>query len=193
VNRSNQLGEEKISKLLFKFSLPAIVGMLVNALYNVVDRAVVGNVVGRDAIAGLTITIPVAIIIMAFSMLIGIGSAARVSIRLGQNKKEEAEKILGNAFVLIIIISLFVTIFGQIFKEDILRLFGASDSTVNYAVEYVTIIFFGVLFQSIGFGLNNIIRAEGNPKIAMVTMLLGGFLNIFLDILFVWGFKFRNY
>ncbi|KYH34337.1 multidrug export protein MepA [Clostridium tepidiprofundi DSM 19306] len=190
MNRSKQLGEERIGKLLMKFSLPAIAGMLVNALYNVVDRAVVGNVVGKDAIAGLTITMPIAIIIMAFGMLIGIGAAARVSIRLGQNKKDEAEKILGNAFILLIAVSLLVTVFGQIFKEDILRAFGASDNTIGYAIDYITIILYGAVLQNIGFGLNNIIRAEGNPKIAMFTMLIGGVLNIILDILFVLVFKF---
>lgn len=185
MDKSKQLGEESVGKLLLKFSIPAIVGMLVNALYNVVDRMFIGKVVGKDAIAGLTITFPIAIIIMAFGMLVGIGSGALTSIRLGQKKKDEAEKILGNSFILLIIVSITVTILGQIFKEPILRSFGASEVTISYAIEYITIILYGSILQSIGFGLNNIIRAEGNPKIAMYTMLIGGVLNMFLDAIFI--------
>lgn len=184
-DKSKRLGHESVGKLLFKFSLPAVIGMIVNALYNIVDRIFIGQEVGKEAIAGLTITFPISLIIMAFGMLIGIGSSALVSIRLGQNKKEEAEKILGNAFTSIIIISILVTIFGQIFKEPILRSFGASNVTIDYGIRYITIILYGVILQNVGFGLNNIIRSEGNPMVAMYTMIIGGVLNIILDFLFV--------
>jgi putative MATE family efflux protein len=187
LDRSKQLGEESIGKLLLKFSIPAIVGMLVNALYNVVDRIFIGQV-DTLALSGVTITFPISIIIMAFGMLVGIGAAALISIRLGQQKKEEAEHILGNAFTLIIIISLMVTAIGLIFLEPMLLKFGASSETLPYAKQYITIILIGVVFQTIGFGLNNTIRAEGNPRIAMYTMLIGGILNTILDPIFIFVF-----
>ncbi|MBK5239694.1 MATE family efflux transporter [Clostridium sp.] len=184
MDRSKQLGEENIGKLLMKFSIPAIVGMLVNALYNIVDRIFIGRV-DTLALSGVTITFPISIIIMAFGMLVGIGAAALISIRLGQQKKEAAEHILGNAFTLIIIISLIVTILGLIFLQPMLLKFGASKATLPYAKQYITIILIGTVFQSVGFGLNNIIRAEGNPRIAMFTMLIGGILNTILDPIFI--------
>lgn len=187
MDRSKQLGEENIGKLLMKFSIPAIVGMLVNALYNIVDRIFIGQV-DTLALSGVTITFPISIIIMAFGMLVGIGAAALISIRLGQQKKEEAEHILGNAFALIIIISLIVTTLGLIFLEPMLLKFGASTDTMPYAKQYITIILIGTVFQSVGFGLNNIIRAEGNPRIAMFTMLIGGVLNTIMDPIFIFVF-----
>lgn len=191
MDRSKQLGEESISKLLMKFSIPAIVGMLVNALYNVVDRMFIGHIgggVGKLALSGVTVTFPIANIIMAFGMLVGIGTAALISIKLGQQKKQEAEQILGNAFTLIIIISLLVTTLGLIFLEPMLLKFGASKETFPYAKEYITVILIGVVLQNIGFGLNNTIRSEGNPRIAMFTMLIGGILNTILDPIFIFVF-----
>ena len=122
----NALGEEKISKILLKFSIPAIVGMLVNALYNIIDRMFIGHIpkVGNLAITGIGVTMPISTIILGFGMLVGVGTAATISIRLGQNKKDEAEKILGNAFTLIIITSLIITAIGLIWGKNILTLFG---------------------------------------------------------------------
>lgn len=188
MDRSKQLGEENIGRLLWKFSIPAIVGMLVNALYNVVDRIFVGRGVGMLGISATTIAFPIAIIIMAFGMLVGIGAGATVSIKLGQKRKEEAEHILGNAFTLLIIVSLLVTVIGLIFQEPLLRLFGASEEVLPLAKEFITIVLLGALLQNIGFGLNNIIRSEGNPRIAMFTMLIGAILNIILNPLFIFVF-----
>ncbi len=188
MDRSKQLGEENIGKLLMKFSVPAIVGMLVNGLYNVVDRVFVGRGVGKLALSGVAVTFPIAIMIMAFAMLIGIGSAALISIKLGQQKKEDAEHILGNALTLLVIFSLMVTVFGLIFLEPMLLKMGASKGTLPYAKDYITIILIGSIFQSVGFGLNNTIRSEGNPRVAMVTMLIGGILNIILEPIFIFVF-----
>lgn len=191
MDRSKQLGEEKIGKLLMKFSIPAIVGMLVNALYNVIDRMFIGHIgggIGKIAISGVAVTFPIANIIMAFGMLVGIGTAALISIKLGQQKKQEAEHILGNAFTLIIIISLAVTTIGLIFLKPMLLKIGASEDTFPYAKQYITIILIGVVFQNIGFGLNNTIRSEGNPRVAMFTMLIGGILNTILDPIFIFVF-----
>jgi putative MATE family efflux protein len=190
---TKQLGEEKISKLLLKFSVPAIVGMLVNALYNVIDRVFVGNGVNSLAIAGTTIAFPLMLIIMAFAMLIGIGANSLVSIKLGEQKKEQAELIMGNAFVLLIIISISISAIGLIFLTPILKAFGASEAVLPYARDFMSIILWGTVFQSIGFGMNNFIRAEGSPKIAMLTMIIGAILNTILNPLFIfvfhWGIK----
>ncbi|MFL0194879.1 MATE family efflux transporter [Clostridium sp. WILCCON 0269] len=190
MERSIKLRSEKVSKLLLEFSIPAIVGMLVNSLYIVVDRMFIGRVVGAMAISGVSVTFPIAIIIMAFGMLVGIGAAARISIKLGQNNKQEAEHILGNALILLIIVSIIVTVLGLILVNPMLIGFGASNNTINYAREFITIILCGAVFQIIGFGLNNVIRSEGNPKKAMSTMLIGGILNIVLDFLFIYIFHF---
>jgi len=188
MDRSKQLGEEKISKLLIKFSIPAIVGMLVNALYNLVDRIYIGRGVGPLGIGATTIAFPVMLIMMAFSMLIGIGANSLVAIRLGQNRKEEAEGIFGNAFVLLIVTSLILSIIGLIVLEPMLILMGASEQILPYAKDYMQIILLGGVFQSIGMGMNNFIRSEGNPKIAMYTMLVGAVINTVLDPIFIFGF-----
>lgn len=193
MDHSKQLGEEKVSKLLLKFSIPAIVGMLVNALYNVVDRIFIGNGVGSLGIAGITIGFPIMLVIMAFGMLIGIGANSLISIRLGEKRKEEAERILGNAMTLLISIAVIISAIGLIFLEPLLRTFGASEAVLPYAKDYLSIILWGTVAQTIGFGMNNFIRAEGNPQIAMFTMLIGAILNTILDPIFIfvfgWGIK----
>lgn len=187
--RRKLLGEEPIGKLLIKFSIPAITGMVVNALYNVVDRIFIGLGVGDLAIGGLFISSPISLIIMAFSMLIGIGGNTLVSIKLGQNKKEEAEKVTGNSFILLILTSLLITIFGLIFLKPLLDLFGASPSNFQYAYDYMKIILIGAVFQAIGLGMNNFIRGEGSPTIAMKTMLIGAISNTILDPIFIFWFN----
>lgn len=187
MSNNELLMNEKIWKLLLKFSIPAIVGMMVNALYNVVDRIYIGWL-GPLPMTGIGLSLPMMILMMAFGMLIGIGAASRISIRLGEGRHEDAEKILGNAFTMLILIMGSVMIIGLIFKEPLLYLFGASPATYEYANQYMTVILMGSLFQGIGFGLNNVIRAEGNPKIAMYTMLLGALTNIILDPIFIFAF-----
>lgn len=193
MDRSKQLGETQISKLILKFSIPAIIGMLVNALYNVIDRIYIGHGVGSLGIGATVIAFPVMLIMMAFSMLIGIGANSLVSIRLGQNRKEEAEGIFGNALVLLIITSLCLTGIGLVVLEPFIKLMGASADILPYAMDYLQIILIGGVFQSIGMGMNNFIRSEGNPKIAMYTMLIGALANTILDPIFIfvfrWGMK----
>ncbi len=193
MQQTKQLGEASITKLLLKFSIPATVGMLVNALYNVVDRIFVGNGVGRPALSAITAEFPMTLVVMAFNMLIGIGASTLISIRLGEGKEEEAQEIMGNSFVLFLIVGAFVTVFGLIFLEPILELLGASPEVMPYAKDYAGILTAGTLFFTIGMGMNNMIRAEGNPKIAMATMLIGAVTNIILDPIFIyvfnWGIK----
>lgn len=187
----NPLGTEKISKLVLKFSIPAIVGMMVNALYNIVDRIYIGNSpdLGANGLAGITIAFPMMLISLAFGLLFGVGGATLFSIKLGEKNPRESEKILGNSFLMLIITSLVYMVAGLIFLEPVLVLLGASEATLPYAMEYMRIIFTGVVFQIVSLGLNNFMRADGNPKLAMMTMFLGAGTNIVLDPLFIYGFK----
>jgi putative MATE family efflux protein len=184
----NPLGEEKVSKLLLKFSVPAIVGMTVNALYNVVDRIFIGNSsdLGSYGLAGITIGFPIMIILMATGILFGIGGVTLFSIRLGEKQHEEAENVLGNTFVLLVISGFVFMILGQIFLRPLLSLFGASEAVLPYSMEYMRVIFFGAIFQIVSMGMNNFIRADGNPKIAMLTMFLGAGINTILDPIFIY-------
>ncbi len=193
MDRTKQMIEGKISGLLLKFSLPAIIGMVVHALYTFVDSVFVGRGVGELALAGITVGFPIVIIIMAFVMLIGMGATTLISIRLGENKGSEAELIAGNALGLFIVLGLGLTVLGLIFIEPLLVIFGASADVLPYSLDYMRIILLGILFVAFGLGMNNFIRAEGNPKIAMYTMLIGAITNIILDYVFIfifhWGIK----
>ncbi|KLU63129.1 multidrug export protein MepA [Peptococcaceae bacterium CEB3] len=189
VDRSKLLGEEKIGRLLVKFSIPAIIGMLVNALYTIIDRIFVGRGVGSLALSGTAISFPIPLVIMAFVMLVALGATSLISIRLGQGRTEEAEKIVGNSFVLLVIISLAITLAGFLFMDPLLIQFGASAEVMPYAREFLRVLLWGVLFQSIGFGMNNFIRAEGNPRVAMLTMIMAAVLNTILNPVFIFGFK----
>lgn len=189
MDKSKQLGEESILKLIIRFSIPAIIGMLVNALYNVVDRIYIGHGVGSLGIGGITVSFPIMLVLMAFSMLIGVGANSLVAIRFGQGRKEEAEGIFNNAFVLLIATSLALTVIGLITMEPVLRLMDTSEDILPYAKDYLSIILFGAVFQSVGMGMNNFIRSEGNPKVAMNTMLIGAVINIVLDPIFIFVFK----
>jgi len=189
VETANPIGQEKISKLLLQFSIPAIIGMVVNALYNLIDRFFVGKYVGSMGQTATTVAFPIPIVILAFGLLIGIGAAATVSIKLGQNKKDEAEHILGNAMVLVITSSILISILGLIFLDPLLVLFGASVEVMPLARSFVRIILMGALFQNFGFGMNHIIRGSGDPKTSMYTMLIGAILNSILNPLFIHVFN----
>lgn len=193
MDRSEQMRTGNIPRLLLKFSLPAIIAMLVHSLYTVVDSIFVGRGVGELALAGVTVCFPIVIILMALVMLISMGSTTLISIRLGEKKGSEAEKIIGNAVVLFLIIGFSLTVFGLMFIEPLLALFGASVNVFPYATDYLGIILLGSVFMAIGVGMNNFIRAEGNPKTAMYTMIIGSIVNIILDYLFIfvfhWGIK----
>jgi len=181
------LEKERIGKLLFEFSLPAIIGMMVMASYNIVDRIFVGRGVGALAISGIAITFPAIIIFMAFAMLVGIGATAVISIRLGEKKTEQAEETLGNALTLAIIISILLTAIFYAFLDPILKAFGGSGEVFQYAKEFSQIMLIGGVFQMVSFTMNNIIRGEGNPKMAMTTMIIGAVLNTVLNPIFIFG------
>ncbi|CEK33488.1 drug/sodium antiporter, MATE family,Multidrug export protein mepA,multidrug efflux pump VmrA,MATE efflux family protein,MatE [[Clostridium] sordellii] len=184
------LGTQSIPKLLLKYSVPAIIGMMVNALYNVVDRIFIGNIPGAGplAITGVGICLPIMTIILAFSMLVGIGATTNISIKLGQGKRDEAEKIIGNSITLAIVIGFIITILGILFCEPILRVFGASDSTLPYAKDFIYIILGGTIFSMLGYTLNTTIRGDGNPKLSAIIMIVGCLTNIILDAVLIFVF-----
>jgi putative MATE family efflux protein len=185
---TNKLATENIGKLIWTYSLPAIVGTVVMSLYNIVDRIFIGQGVGPLAISGLALTFPFMILLMAFGMLVGAGSATRISITLGENDKEKAEKILANALILTFIISGTVVIISYIFMSDVLRLLGGTEKTIRYAEDFMRIIIPGGIFSALSFGFNNIMRASGYPKKAMYTMIICAIINAVLDPIFIFGF-----
>lgn len=182
-----ELGNLGIVRLLVKFSIPAIIGMVVNMLYNVVDRIYIGNIpdIGGLAITGVGITMPVTFIITGLGMLIGIGTSASISLSFGSGKRKLAQKYLGNGLTAIIIISLIVAIFGNVFATGILGIFGASENTMPYALAYIRPLMIGTICNLCAFGLNHSINSDSNPKIAMSTMLIGAIINIVLDPIFI--------
>lgn len=184
------LKEEKISILLLKYSIPAILAMMVTSMYNTVDRAFIGSIkdVGALAISGLGVTMPLFTILGAFCVGIAIGGSTNISIKLGEGNKEDAEKILGSTVALEVSIAIVIMLVGMFFLEDILYVFGASSETINYAKDYMSVIFFGSWFNLPGFALNSAIRAEGNPKLAANMMIISCVLNLVLDPIFIFVF-----
>lgn len=176
-----------ILPLLVEFSVPAIIGMLVNAIYNVVDRMFIGNApnLGAIGIAGITISYPITLVLMAISLMVGVGGATRFSISLGKKEKEKASIYQGNAVVLTVIFGLLLTIFGNIFINHILQILGASDTVMPYASDYLSIVLFGAVFQCVAMCGNNFSRAQGNPKNAMVSQLIGAGFNILFDYILI--------
>lgn len=187
----NPLGTEHIPRLLRQFSIPAMVGMMVNSLYNVVDRMFIGNSpdLGAEGLAGITIAFPLMIILLSIGLLFGIGGATLFSMKLGEGVEAEAEAALGNAFFLLVASGLLFMGLGQLFLTPLLQLFGASAAVLPHATAYLRVILFGAVFQTVSLGLNNFIRADGSPKIAMYTMFLGAGVNILLDWVFIYGLR----
>ncbi len=175
-------------RLLLNYSIPAIVASTVQALYNIVDRIYIGKGLGTDALAGVTLTFPVFILSIAIAVLIGSGSSSIISIRLGENKKDEAEKSLGNVFGLFILAGLVVTTLGIIFLKPLLYLVGAREATMPYAYNYLIWFLPFITTDFLAMGTNGIIRSEGNPKLAMKIAIIGTLLNIILDPIFLFVF-----
>ncbi|MCM1110626.1 MAG: MATE family efflux transporter [Clostridium sp.] len=183
--RLNELATGSVGRLLLRYSIPAVVGMLVNSLYNIVDRIFIGQGVGPEAIAGLSITFPVMNISAAVGVLIGVGASARISILLGAKRRGDAEHVLGNSMTLTLVNALvYIGIFA-IFIDPVLRAFGASDVTLPYARDYMVWLLPGLLLTNLSFSFNNIMRASGYPTRAMVTMFIGAGANIILDPIFI--------
>ena len=176
--------------LVFKMALPAVAAQFVNLLYNIVDRIYIGHIpeIGTDALAGVGVTTSIVILISAFSSIVGAGGAPLAATALGQGNRERAGRILGNGFILLIFFTLFTSAVTYLFMEPILLLVGASENTLQYAVDYLSVYLFGTMFVEISTGLNTFINAQGRPAIAMWSVVIGALLNIVLDPLFIFVF-----
>lgn len=183
-----RLENEKVGRLLLEYAIPAVIGTMVNSLYNIVDRVFIGQGVGALAIAGLTLTFPILLFLQAFGMLVGLGAATRVSIHLGRKAGDMAEKVLGNAFTLTFIFTLVTVLPCMIWMDELLLAFGGSEQTIPYAKDYLYIVVPGTILTSLSFGFNAIMRASGYPKKAMYTMIIGAVANVVLDPIFIFWF-----
>lgn len=183
------LGKEPVGHLLFILAVPAITSQVVNALYNMVDRMYIGHIpeVGSAALTGVGVCFPIIMIISAFAYLFGMGGAPRASIFMGKKDNDTAEKILGNCTTSLMIIAVLLTVLVLIFQEPLLYLFGASENTIGYAMNYMTIYAIGTIFVQLTLGLNAFISAQGFSKISMLTVVIGAVTNIVLDPIFIFG------
>lgn len=185
------LGHVPVPRLIRQNFMPAFVGVVVSSLYNIVDRVFIGQVVGPLALAGLSAVFPIMLLQHAFAMLIGIGSSVRVSLSLGEHNPRRAQRFLGSSVALGVLGGALITILGYAVRRPLLILFGVQPETMEYALQYVDIVLVGNIFHLVAFALNNIMRAEGNPKVSMHTMLIAAVVNVVLDALFIlvfgWG------
>ena len=186
-NTNRYLAEEKIGKLLLKFSIPCIMSLLVSALYNIVDQIFIGRGIGYLGNGATNVVFPIAIISLAIALMIGDGCAAFLSLCQGKKDLRSAKKSVGNALTLLVVIGIVMTALFAIFKTQILMAFGATENNFAYAGEYFNFIIMGIPFFVVGNGLNSIIRADGSPKFAMITTLLGCIINVILDPVAIFG------
>lgn len=183
------LGTDSLSSLLWQYAMPAIIAQVSSSLYNIIDSIFVGQGVGPMAISGLALTMPVMNLSAAFGAMVGVGSSALTSIRLGQGNKRAAELILGNVVLLNVVMGVAFMALGLIYLDDLLYLFGASDESIPYAREFMRVILIGNVITHLYLGLNNQLRVTGYPQKAMHTMLLSVVLNLVLCPLFIFVFK----
>ncbi|MDD2452749.1 MAG: MATE family efflux transporter [Aminobacteriaceae bacterium] len=183
--RYSSLGEDRISKLVLRFSLPAIGGMLANALYNIVDRIFVGRTVGPSGIGAISVVFPFILLAISYGLLIGVGAGSLISISLGEKRRARAEKAMGNALVFFLGGSIALSLAGASFSGPILEISGGGGTLFPLAKEYMDIVVWGIPFSTAAFGFNFFIRAEGSPRYAMYSLLVGAFANILLDALLI--------
>lgn len=185
---TTDLGKDHIGILLFKLAMPAIIAQLVNVLYNIVDRIFIGRIPnGEIAMAGVGVAFPVILIISAFSALLGMGGAPLAAIKMGEGNNSEAERIMSTSFSLLTSVGILLTIIFLMFKEPILWAFGASEATIGYASEYITIYLIGTVAVQIALGMNAFVNTQGFAKIGMMTVMLGAAINIILDPILIFG------
>lgn len=184
------LGTEPVGKLLWKLSIPAIAAQIINLLYNLVDRVYIGHMPGDGALAltGVGVCMPVIMIVSAFAALVSSGSAPRASMAMGKGENARAEKILGNSFFLLVLISVVLTVGLLLFNRPLLVAFGASENTIKYAVSYMNIYALGTIFVQLTLGMNAFITAQGFAKTGMLSVAIGAVCNIILDPIFIYGF-----
>lgn len=191
MNNTNKLGTEKIGKLLLSLAIPSITAQIVNMLYNIVDRIYIGHMAetGPAALTGVGITMPVIMTITAFSSLVGMGGAPRAAIKMGEKNHDEAERILGNCFSMLLIISITLTAVFLASGEKLLWMFGASKDTISFGLEYLNVYLIGTIFVQLTLGLNSFISTQGYAKYSMLTVIIGAVTNIVLDPIFIFGFN----
>lgn len=184
-----RLGTDPMLRLIFRMALPAVAAQFVNLLYAIVDRVYIGHIpgIGTDALAGVGVTMSIVILISSFSAIVGAGGAPLAAIALGQGKRERAGKILGNGFVLLLLFTVVTSSLAYLFMEPVLLLTGASEHTLGYAEDYLSVYLLGTLFVELSVGLNAFINTQGRPGIAMTSVLIGAAMNIVLDPVFIFG------
>ncbi|MBQ6897328.1 MAG: MATE family efflux transporter, partial [Oscillospiraceae bacterium] len=189
-NQSQALASAPVGKLLAKLAAPAIAAQIVNLLYNMVDRMYIGRIegVGKLALTGVGVCFPLIMIISAFAALVGMGAAPRTSIFMGKGDRETAERIMNNSFSLLMIIAAVLTVVFFFFAEPVLMKFGASENTIQYALDYMKIYSLGTVFVLFTLGMNSFISAQGFAKTSMLTVVLGAAFNIVLDPIFIFVF-----
>ncbi len=188
MEEKNILGSQGIAKLILKFALPSIIALLVNSLYNIVDQIFIGQKIGMIGNAATSVIFPIIVVSMAFASCIAEGGAAYLSLKLGAGQNRHAEKIVGNVIFMLIVSSITMTILSFIFFKPLLYFLGATDASYPYARSYTAILLIGLPFALIGMGINSIIRADGSPRYAMVSMITGALINIILDYIFIFKF-----
>lgn len=193
VTKTNPLGAERIGKLILTFAVPSIISMVVNALYNIVDQIFIGQGVGYLGNGATNVVMPMTVIAIALSLLIGDGAAAYLSLKLGEGDEKSAARGVGCSISVMAIAGIILCVLFQLFLEPLCRLFGATEDILPYAMEYGRIISYGILFSSIDSGMAGMIRADGSPKYSMAGLLVGCITNIILDPIFIfvfhWGVK----
>ena len=189
MKQTNPFLSRSLSRLLFRFSAPAVAGMITGALYNIIARLLVGNTVGPLGIAGITVNFPLVILYIAFSAFIGVGGNALFSIYLGRKDIKKAENILGNTFTMLVLVTVGVSVLLYAFLDQALALVGASADVLPYAEEYMKISMIGFTIWGIGAGMNHFIRSSGHPNIALITQIVGNVVNIIVGVLFVYYFR----
>ena len=184
-----RLGTDPMLRLIFRMALPAVAAQFVNLLYAIVDRVYIGHIpgIGTDALAGVGVTMSIVILISSFSAIVGAGGAPLAAIALGQGNRERAGKILGNGFVLLLLFTVVTSSLAYLFMEPVLLLTGASEHTLGYAEDYLSVYLLGTLFVELSVGLNAFINTQGRPGIAMTSVLVGAAMNIVLDPVFIFG------
>ena len=184
------LATEPIGKLLLRLSIPTVVAQLINMLYNIVDRIYIGHMPGDGSLAltGVGVCMPIIMLVSAFAALVSSGGAPRASIFMGEKDNESAEKTLGNCFSLQIVVSVILTAVLLIWNKDLLLAFGASENTIGYATDYMSVYAIGTLFVQMTLGMNTFITAQGFTTVSMVSVIIGAVCNIVLDPIFIFGF-----
>ncbi|WP_313076661.1 MATE family efflux transporter [Lacrimispora sp.] len=187
-HEANPLGYQPIGKLLMQFAMPAIIAMLVNSIYNIVDQIFIGQGVGYLGNAATTIAFPVVTIVLALSTLLGAGGSAYAAIKLGEKKEQEAEKTLGTVLVLTLVFSAVVMILSFMFMTPMLKLFGATENTMIYARQYTTVMLIGTPFNMIAVVLSNMARTDGSPALSMYAIIVGAVINTILNPIYIFVF-----